>query len=89
MSLAADGLVQSAHDCAEGGLAVTLAECSFDTGGIGADVDVPAVDDVPGGLTVDATLFSESASRVVISTTGGEARAGAGPRERAQRAGRA
>jgi phosphoribosylformylglycinamidine synthase len=69
VSLAADGLVQSAHDCAEGGLAVTIAECSFDTGGIGADVDIPAVDDVPEGLTVDATLFSESASRVVISTT--------------------
>src|SRR4029079_17522385 len=28
VSLAADGLVQSAHDCAEGGLAVTIAECS-------------------------------------------------------------
>ena len=69
VSLAADGLVQSAHDCAEGGLAVTIAECSFDAGGIGADVDIPAVADVPEGLTVDATLFSESASRVVISTT--------------------
>jgi phosphoribosylformylglycinamidine synthase len=69
VSLAADGLVQSAHDCAEGGLAVTIAECSFDAGGVGADVDVPAVDDVPEDLTVDATLFSESASRVVISTT--------------------
>jgi phosphoribosylformylglycinamidine synthase len=69
VSLAADGLVQSAHDCAEGGLAVTIAECSFDAGGVGADVDVLAVDDVPEDLTVDATLFSESASRVVISTT--------------------
>jgi phosphoribosylformylglycinamidine synthase len=69
VSLAADGLVQSAHDCAEGGLAVTIAECSFDAGGVGADIDVPAVADVPEGLTVDATLFSESASRVVISTT--------------------
>ena len=26
------GLIRSAHDCAEGGLAVTLAECCFDTG---------------------------------------------------------
>jgi phosphoribosylformylglycinamidine synthase subunit PurL len=69
VSLAADRLVQSAHDCAEGGLAIAIAECCFDTGGIGADVDIPAVDDVPEGLTVDATLFSESASRVVISTT--------------------
>ena len=31
----------SAHDCAEGGLAVALAECCFDTGGIGVEVDVP------------------------------------------------
>ena len=27
------GVVQSAHDCAEGGLAVTVAECTFDSGG--------------------------------------------------------
>jgi phosphoribosylformylglycinamidine synthase II len=39
---AGEGLVHSAHDCSEGGLAVTLAECAFDTGGIGLDVDVPA-----------------------------------------------
>ena len=35
-------LLRSAHDCSDGGLAVTLAECAFDTGGIGFDVDVPA-----------------------------------------------
>jgi phosphoribosylformylglycinamidine synthase len=68
VSLATDGLVQSAHDCAEGGLAVTIAECSFDTGGLGAEIDVPALDDVPAALVTDATLFSESASRVVLST---------------------
>ena len=39
---ASTGLIRSAHDCAEGGLAVTLAECCFDTG-LGADVDVAAV----------------------------------------------
>ena len=38
---AAEGLLLSAHDCSEGGLAVTLAECCFDTGGIGVVVDVP------------------------------------------------
>src|SRR5262249_48074036 len=69
VSLAAEGLVDSAHDCAEGGLAVTVAGCSFDRGGIGAELDVPAVSDVPAALAVDATLFSESASRVVISTS--------------------
>ena len=35
------GMLRSAHDCSDGGLAVTLAECAFDTGGIGCDVDLP------------------------------------------------
>jgi phosphoribosylformylglycinamidine synthase len=38
----ASGLIRSAHDCAEGGIAVTLAECCFDVA-LGADVDVAAV----------------------------------------------
>ena len=32
------GLLQSAHDCADGGLAVTLAECCI-AGGIGARIE--------------------------------------------------
>src|SRR4030095_4543229 len=40
---AAKGLLESAHDCSDGGLAVTLAECAFDTQGIGLTVDLPAV----------------------------------------------
>ena len=56
----------SAHDCAEGGLAVALAECCFDTGGGGAEVDVPPAG-VDHGLIAEATLFGESASRVVVS----------------------
>ena len=35
----AAGCCESAHDCSDGGLAVTLAECAFDTGGIGFDGD--------------------------------------------------
>jgi phosphoribosylformylglycinamidine synthase len=62
---AAAGLIQSAHDCAEGGLAITVAESCFDTG-FGVSVDVPAVDSSTGFAEV-ATLFSESASRVVVS----------------------
>ncbi|HZA35313.1 MAG TPA: AIR synthase-related protein, partial [Vicinamibacterales bacterium] len=61
-----DGLLLSAHDCAEGGLAVALAECCFDTGGRGAEVDVPSAG-VDHGLIAESTLFGESASRVVIS----------------------
>ena len=64
---AAAGVIRSAHDCAEGGLAITLAECCIDTG-FGAQVDVPAVPAVVAdGFSDIATLFSESASRVVVS----------------------
>ena len=60
---AADGLVQSAHDCSDGGIAVTLAECAFDTGGIGIKVNLPKT------VSAVATLFGESASRAVVSVT--------------------
>ena len=39
---AAAGIIRSAHDCAEGGLAVTIAECCFDSS-LGVDVDVKGV----------------------------------------------
>ncbi len=64
LDLIRDGAIQSAHDCAEGGLAVALAECTFDTGGIGVAADVPGQD---GRYGVQAALFGESASTVVVS----------------------
>jgi phosphoribosylformylglycinamidine synthase len=68
VQLAEAKLMRSAHDCSDGGLAVTLAECSFDTDGIGADV---SIDDVRVSGNADlnraAALFGESASRVVVS----------------------
>jgi phosphoribosylformylglycinamidine synthase subunit PurL len=60
---AAAGLLESAHDCSDGGLAVTLAECAFDTDGIGFVGDVPGGD----GMLPAAALFGESASRAVVS----------------------
>ena len=63
-------LLRSAHDCAEGGLAVTVAESSFDTG-LGADVNVAAVEPSAPGFRDIATLFGESASRVVVSVASG------------------
>jgi phosphoribosylformylglycinamidine synthase len=68
VSVIREGLVDSAHDCAEGGLAIALAECCFDSGGIGVTADLAAVTGVPDTLRIDATLFGESASRAVIST---------------------
>jgi phosphoribosylformylglycinamidine synthase II len=64
---AAAGLVRSAHDCAEGGLAVTLAECCFDTIH-GVDVQIAPVHASPAAFTDVVTLFGESASRAVVST---------------------
>jgi phosphoribosylformylglycinamidine synthase len=61
-----EGLVESAHDCAEGGLAVALAECCFDTP-YGVTVDLGSVTSVPASYRPVATLFGESASRVVVS----------------------
>ena len=65
---AAAGLIQSAQDCSDGGLAIAVAESCFDTGGIGATVQLPSV--TPGDSSahqVAATLFGESASRIVVS----------------------
>jgi phosphoribosylformylglycinamidine synthase len=61
------GLVQSAHDCSEGGFAVTLAECCFDSGGRGADVNIAAATGDSGVDRLAATLFGESATRVIVS----------------------
>jgi phosphoribosylformylglycinamidine synthase len=69
--LAAEELMLSAHDCAEGGLAVTLAECCFETEGIGAEVAIASVESQGGGDRLAATLFGESASRVIVTTAPG------------------
>jgi phosphoribosylformylglycinamidine synthase len=63
-------LLRSAHDCAEGGLAVTVAESSFDTG-LGCDIRVAAVAPSTPGFGDIVTLFGESASRVVASVAPG------------------
>ena len=55
------GLIESAKDCCEGGLAVTLAECGF-ARGVGARVDLKSH-----GLVAEFVLFGEDASRVLIS----------------------
>ena len=69
---ASRGIIRSAHDCAEGGFAVTLAECCFETGGVGAVVDVAAASSDGGFDRVTATLFGESATRVIVSVAAGQ-----------------
>lgn len=54
------GVVESAHDLAEGGLAVAVAESLFSSNGLGADVNVEMID-------ATTALFSESQSRFLLS----------------------
>ncbi len=57
-------LLRSAHDCADGGLAIALAECCFSSLNrelFGADIDLT------GDYDVNTHLFSESPSRIIIS----------------------
>ena len=60
------GLVRSAHDCSEGGLAVALAECCMSDREqpTGATVDLGSWS----GLAPRALLFGEAQGRVVVST---------------------
>ena len=62
VELVAAGTLRSAHDCADGGLAVALAEGAVDSNDIGCDVTTPA--DPRGPLVA---LFGEAASQVVVS----------------------
>ena len=63
LAAAENGLLHSAHDCAEGGMLIALAESCL-LGGIG--VRCPAIrPEIP--LRMDAALFGESPSRFVVS----------------------
>src|SRR2546429_2178147 len=61
---AENGLLRSAHDCSDGGLAVALAECCFSSlnrAAFGADLDIT------GEYDLATRLFSETPSRIIIS----------------------
>ena len=58
-------LISSAHDCSDGGLAVTVAECCFSSLGrkaVGAKIALNNPD-----LSPESLLFGETPSRIVIS----------------------
>ncbi|WP_103020690.1 phosphoribosylformylglycinamidine synthase subunit PurL [Salinibacter altiplanensis] len=61
-ALIRDGLVQHAHDVSDGGLAVCLAESVIHSDGLGLEATLP------GAGRLDAALFGEAQSRVVLST---------------------
>jgi phosphoribosylformylglycinamidine synthase len=69
-SLIYGGGIQGAHDCSEGGLAVALAESCIShqlaretPHLVGADIDLSSF----GEVRVDALLFGETQSRIIIS----------------------
>jgi phosphoribosylformylglycinamidine synthase len=61
----ADGTVESAHDCSDGGLAVALAECCMmnEESPLGAAVDLSGW-----SVPMRALLFGEAQGRVIVST---------------------
>jgi len=72
VSLADARLLRSAHDCSDGGIAVAIAECCFENGGVGAQASIDS-EHISRLESIDlaASLFSESASRVVVSVAPG------------------
>ena len=60
------GMVESVHDCADGGVAVALAEKAF-AKGIGARVNL-----ISGELPAEFVLFGEDASRILVSCDAGK-----------------
>ena len=65
LKLIESGVIKSAHDCSEGGIAVTIAECCFSS--LGGDAVGASIDLATPGLSSEAILFAESPSRIVIS----------------------
>ena len=63
LAATAEGLVRSAHDVSEGGLAVALAECCIS----GPQPHLGAVIELEGAIRPDALLFGESQSRIVLT----------------------
>jgi len=63
------GLVACAHDLADGGLAVALAEACM-ASGLGASVEVPA-----GDTCLDRLLFAEGGARILVGVAAEQAQA--------------
>jgi phosphoribosylformylglycinamidine synthase subunit PurL len=72
VKLASEAVIVSAHDISEGGLAVTVAESCFGSGGLAAEVhlDPPGrarPDGAPENVPAEAALFGERGARAVVS----------------------
>jgi phosphoribosylformylglycinamidine synthase subunit PurL len=60
------GWIHSAHDCAEGGVAIALAECCI-AGNLGAEINL----EIPAALPrrLDEVLFGEGGARILVSVS--------------------
>ena len=65
LALADEMLLNSAHDCSDGGLAVAIAESCFSS--LGRDTAGASIELQSNGLSPEALLFGETPSRIVIS----------------------
>jgi phosphoribosylformylglycinamidine synthase II len=63
--LAADGVVESARDIAEGGIAAAAAKLALPRG-LGVEIDL-----ISAGLAAECVLFAEDASRALVTCTSG------------------
>jgi len=62
LALATEGLVQSAHDISDGGIAVTLAECCFAAPGLSASASLEGSEP-----PAEHALFNERGARAIVS----------------------
>jgi phosphoribosylformylglycinamidine synthase subunit PurL len=74
LGLIQSGLIKSAHDCSEGGLAVCIAESCISRlvaretpGLVGAQIDLTSLAGSERSVRLDAVLFGETQSRVIVS----------------------
>jgi phosphoribosylformylglycinamidine synthase len=61
VALAGEGILASAHDVGDGGIAVTLAECGFASSGLSAAAEWHSQE------PAELALFSETGARAVVS----------------------
>ncbi|HEY2820666.1 MAG TPA: phosphoribosylformylglycinamidine synthase subunit PurL [Candidatus Acidoferrum sp.] len=74
IALATDGLVQSAHDISDGGVAVAIAESCFASAGgrpevaaLSAKVALGDADNAAGAASAEFALFEERGARAIVS----------------------
>jgi phosphoribosylformylglycinamidine (FGAM) synthase-like enzyme len=61
VALAGEGIVASAHDVSDGGIAVALAECGFASNGLAAEIALRSEE------PAEVALFAETGARAVVS----------------------